>query len=74
MDRKAHWEQVYSEKADTELSWFQEDPAVSIELFSRVTPIPRRVIDAGGGQSRLAELMLDHGAERAVVMDISATD
>lgn len=73
MDYRAHWEQVYTKKADAELSWYQDHPSVSLELFDRISPKPRRVIDAGGGQSLLAEQMLDQGAEHAVVIDISET-
>lgn len=35
MDRKAHWERVYTTKASNEVSWFQPEPAVSLRLLER---------------------------------------
>jgi hypothetical protein len=34
MQRKEHWEQVYTTKGDQDVSWFESLPAVSIELLS----------------------------------------
>ena len=33
MDRKAHWEQVYSTKASEAVSWFQPEPTISLRLI-----------------------------------------
>jgi hypothetical protein len=35
MDLKAHWERVYTTKASEELSWFQPEPARSLQLLER---------------------------------------
>jgi len=35
MDRKAHWDRVYSTKASEELSWFQPEPTVSLPLLEK---------------------------------------
>ena len=35
MDRKAHWERVYTTKASDEVSWFQPEPTVSLGLLER---------------------------------------
>ncbi len=71
MDRKVHWEGVYGTKGDTELSWFQAQPAVSLSLIDSLRPLPRRVIDVGGGQSALARGLLDRGIEAVTVLDIA---
>lgn len=33
MDRKQHWEHVYSAKESSEVSWFQADPTTSLRLL-----------------------------------------
>ena len=40
-DRKIHWETVYQEKSETQVSWFQESPALSLELISALEPAPK---------------------------------
>jgi hypothetical protein len=32
--RQAHWESVYTRKGESEVSWFQENPAPSLELIA----------------------------------------
>ena len=33
MDRKAHWEGVYTMKAADDVSWFEQQPTVSARLL-----------------------------------------
>jgi hypothetical protein len=33
MDRKAHWQRVYTTEAPEAVSWFQPAPTVSIQLL-----------------------------------------
>lgn len=35
VDRKAHWNRVYATKASDEVSWFQPEPTVSLQLLER---------------------------------------
>lgn len=72
-DRLTHWQNVYAAKPDTEVSWFQEDPAPSLELVA-ATGISAKadIIDVGGGASRLVDRLLDRGFSRLTVLDISA--
>ena len=35
-DRQAYWESVYSSKGEAEVSWFQEAPQPSMDLFKLV--------------------------------------
>ena len=35
MDPQAHWDRVYTTKASEELSWFQPEPAISLQLLDR---------------------------------------
>jgi SAM-dependent methyltransferase len=71
MDRKAHWEGIYSSKSEQEVSWFQPDPSRSLELIRAALPEGGRVIDVGGGMSRLVDRLLDAGFARVSVLDIS---
>lgn len=72
MDRKQHWEAIYAAKADTDVSWYEIDPKVSFDLIKRAAPAGGRVIDVGGGQSRLVDKLLDAGFEHVAVLDISS--
>lgn len=33
MSRTAHWNRVYTTKGERQVSWFQESPALSLELL-----------------------------------------
>lgn len=70
-DRRDHWQTVYGTKAPTEVSWFEEEPRVSLDLIARVAGPAASVIDVGGGASRLADRLLDHGFVDVTVLDIA---
>ncbi|WP_454623664.1 class I SAM-dependent methyltransferase [Bradyrhizobium cenepequi] len=71
-DRQAHWQGVYTSKAETEVSWFQDSPAPSIELIVQAGATPgSAIIDIGGGASRLVDYLIDRGFEDFTVLDIS---
>ncbi|MDH5589531.1 MAG: SAM-dependent methyltransferase, partial [Gemmatimonadota bacterium] len=54
VDRREHWDIVYSSKPEDAVSWFQSIPEVSLALVAQVVdPASARVIDVGGGTSRL---------------------
>lgn len=71
VNQREHWEDVYRTKGDTELSWFQSEPGISLSLIERLDDLPRRVIDVGGGQSALAGALLRLGVEDVAVLDIA---
>jgi 2-polyprenyl-3-methyl-5-hydroxy-6-metoxy-1,4-benzoquinol methylase len=74
IDRKAHWESVYSTKGDTEVSWYQSEPRLSLELIRSVAPPAHgRIIDVGGGASVLVDWLLDLPFEKITVLDVSET-
>jgi SAM-dependent methyltransferase len=72
MDRKQHWETVYASKPVTEVSWFEAEPGVSLELIEIATPSHGALLDVGGGASVLVDRLLDRGFEKVAVLDISA--
>ena len=72
--RKAYWEAVYTSKDETGVSWFQYNPAPSLELIELAgAGSDAAIIDIGGGASRLADGLLEHGFRHVTVLDISAT-
>ena len=71
MDPRAHWEGVFRTKGERDMSWFQEEPTLSLELVRSVTRGRGRVIDVGGGASHLVDTLLDSGFEGVAVLDIS---
>jgi SAM-dependent methyltransferase len=72
-DRRQHWETIYGTKPVTDVSWFEAEPQVSLELIEKVSPTRGSVIDVGGGASRLVDRLLDADFQRVAVVDISAT-
>jgi SAM-dependent methyltransferase len=70
--RQAHWEGVYTQKGESEVSWFQENPAPSLELIEQVgATAASAIIDIGGGASRLVDNLIDRGFEDVTVLDLS---
>jgi ubiquinone/menaquinone biosynthesis C-methylase UbiE len=73
-DRTSHWEKVYATKAEGEVSWFQENPTTSLRLIRDAGASPdSRIIDIGGGASRLVDALVDQGFHALSVLDISAS-
>jgi SAM-dependent methyltransferase len=74
MDPRTHWEQVYEDKAPDEVSWFEPVPQLSLALIDEAhIAHDARVIDAGGGESRLAGELLERGYTDVTVADVAAT-
>ena len=71
-NRKAHWENVYTTKSENEVSWFQENPAPSLELIDLAQPTPETtIVDIGGGASRLVDSLVARGLNHVTVLDLS---
>lgn len=72
MDQQLHWERVYQQKALTESSWYEANPAMSLELIrQQQLPSGASIIDIGGGDAVLAAHLLDSGCRDISVLDIS---
>ena len=71
MDRHEHWNSIYQTKAVTDISWFESDPQISLKLINAASPTHDRVIDVGGGASRLVDKLVATGFESVTVLDIS---
>jgi len=73
-NRQAHWQNVYKEKGENQVSWFQERPTISLELIEAAGAKPNSaIIDIGGGASRLVDALIDKGYRDLTVLDLSAS-
>ncbi|WP_139959988.1 class I SAM-dependent methyltransferase [Flavicella sediminum] len=73
LDRKKHWETVYETKNPDQVSWTQERPKTSLEfIHSFGLKKTAKIIDIGGGDSKLVDYLLDEGFENVSVLDISS--
>jgi SAM-dependent methyltransferase len=74
LDRRDHWENVYIEKGENRVSWFQESPTPSLELIRKLDlDRDARIIDIGGGASRLVDALIADRYRAVTVLDLSAT-
>jgi hypothetical protein len=49
MNQEKHWDRIYRAKAPTEVSWYQPEARLSLELIHRVAPgLDASVLDVGG--------------------------
>lgn len=70
---KAHWETVYETKSPEQVSWTQEVPKTSLDFIASFGATKdSKIIDIGGGDSKLVDYLLDNGFENITVLDISA--
>ncbi|MGN6639180.1 MAG: class I SAM-dependent methyltransferase [Mucilaginibacter sp.] len=73
-EEKNHWETVYQTKNPDEVSWTQEIPKTSLDFIHSFRLNKKSsIIDIGGGDSKLADFLLEEGFEDITVLDISAT-
>jgi trans-aconitate methyltransferase len=72
VSREDHWEKVYTTKSESQVSWFQETPAPSLELIALAGAVrSSAIIDIGGGASRLVDSLVSQGYEDVTVLDLS---
>lgn len=73
MDRKQHWEQVYTTKASDAVSWFQEHADQSLRMLHN-TGLGKNaaIIDVGGGTSTLVDDLVAEGYTDVTVIDLSS--
>ncbi|MCL4765335.1 MAG: methyltransferase domain-containing protein [Hyphomicrobiaceae bacterium] len=71
-DRRAHWEQVFSSRAQDRVSWFEASPETSLRLIrSCGLASDACILDVGAGASRLPDALLREGFTSIAVLDIS---
>lgn len=71
-DRQAHWDEVYASKKETEVSWFELTPRISLDLI-RQSDVPKEaaIIDIGSGASHLVDDLLGDGYRAITLLDLS---
>lgn len=67
-----HWNKIYETKQPNEVSWTQDIPITSLNFINSFNlPKSAEIIDIGGGDSKLADFLLEDGYENITVLDIS---
>lgn len=69
---RSHWEDVYTAKAETAVSWYQRHAVQSLQMIAAAAPgrtVP--VIDIGGGASTLVDDLLAEGFGDITVLDVA---
>lgn len=73
MDKKQHWETVFTSKQMNEVSWYQQTPQDSINFIEQLgLAKTAAIIDVGGGDSFLVDYLLKKGYRNITVLDISS--
>lgn len=72
MDPKKHWEHVYQTRRPDEVSWFQPEATLSLELIQRVAPShDSYIVDVGAGASTLVDGLIAAGYSNLMLLDVS---
>ena len=72
LNRQAHWQRVYKEKGENQVSWFQERPTISLDLIEAAgLDRSSAIIEIGGGASRLVDVLGETGYRDLTVLDVS---
>jgi hypothetical protein len=70
---RTHWDRVYKTKSETEVSWYQRRPDLSLALIRSAAPdLATPILDVGGGASTLVDELLLTGYTDLTVLDISS--
>ncbi len=71
-DRAEWWDGIWAGGRPEDMSWYQSVPRMSLELVTRYADPDARIVDVGGGASRLVDLLLHRGYRRLAVLDVSS--
>lgn len=70
--QKEYWEKIYATKQPNEVSWTQEVPKTSLAFIQSFNlPKTAKIIDVGGGDSKLVDHLIEEGFTDITVLDIS---
>lgn len=68
---KLHWEKIYDEKNEDEVSWFQKETDESIKMIQSAGIENPKIIDVGSGRSKLLKNLIEIGYNHLTYLDIS---
>eukprot|EP01137_Pigoraptor_chileana_P014144 Opistho-2@4950 len=69
---KSHWENIFSTKKSNDVSWTQKFPKTAISYIDSLKlSKTANIIDVGGGDSNLVDVLLISGFQNIWVLDIS---
>jgi len=68
---KLHWEKIYDEKNEDEVSWFQKETNESIKMIQSARIENPKIIDVGSGRSKLLKNLIEIGYNHLTYLDIS---
>ncbi len=67
-----HWQKVWTTKQPDEVSWYQDDPALSLDMIAAAgLRKDAAIIDVGGGACLLVDRLLERGYVHVAVLDIA---
>ena len=68
-----HWNTIYRTKDTTRVSWYQDYPKTSFDLITTTNVEKSRpILDVGGGDSSLVDVLLASGYTDVTVVDIAS--
>lgn len=71
-ERQSHWQDVYLNKGEQQVSWTQFDPQPSLGLIEKFSGNRNAsIVDIGGGASRLVDALVMDGYAAITVLDLS---
>ena len=71
-NQKEHWENIYKTKDHKKVGWYQESPAISLKLLSKINATPEQsIIDVGCGASLLVDNLISQGYSNITLLDLS---
>src|SRR3990167_216046 len=68
---KQHWENIYTNKSVQDVSWFQAEPTISLNIIQNISDNKAQIIDVGSGTSTLVDHLLKLGYTNLAALDIS---
>ena len=72
MNRPEHWDAIYRTRGERGVSWFEQLPALSLQMLEAAgLSADTCVVDVGGGESRLVDELLTRGLDCLAVLDLS---
>ncbi len=72
MNKKEHWENVFANKQQNEVSWYQPIPKPSIDFFEKeAIHKSASIIDIGSGDSYFIDYLVNNDYKNIYALDIS---